>query len=137
MHAECERRDVARREVASRGFTKKTYDELFRAEHDIKGEAATFGYPTVGTVAHSLCRLIEHTPDVSRIPLTLVEQHVDAVRRSPRICAARPCCHRQLPDAAPARGYRRILARRKCRLAGLSGKYFCAAACARRPVPIA
>ncbi len=43
---------------------------------------------------HSLCRLIEHTPDVSRIPLTLVEQHVDPVGRSPRICAARPCCHR-------------------------------------------
>jgi chemotaxis protein histidine kinase CheA len=80
MHAECERLDAARREVASRGFNKKTYDELFRAAHDIKGEAATFGYPAVGTVAHSLCRLIEHTPDMSRIPLALVEQHVAAVR---------------------------------------------------------
>ncbi len=54
--------------------------KLFRAAHDIKGEAATFGYPAVGTVAHSLCRLVEHTPDMSRIPLALVEQHVDAVR---------------------------------------------------------
>ena len=27
-----------------------------------------------------MCRLLEHTPDTSRIPLTLVEQHVDAVR---------------------------------------------------------
>jgi hypothetical protein len=48
--------------------------------HDIKGEAATFGYPAVDVVAASLCRLLEHTPDISRIPLALVEQHVDAVR---------------------------------------------------------
>jgi HPt (histidine-containing phosphotransfer) domain-containing protein len=80
MHAECERLEAARQEVKRLGFTKKTYDELFRAAHDIKGEAATFGYPAVGAVANSLCRLIEHTPDMTRIPLSLIEQHVDAVR---------------------------------------------------------
>jgi HPt (histidine-containing phosphotransfer) domain-containing protein len=80
MHAECERLEAARQEVKHLGFTKKTYDELFRAAHDIKGEAATFGYPAVGAVANSLCRLIEHTPDMTRIPLSLIEQHVDAVR---------------------------------------------------------
>ena len=37
-----------------------------------------YGYPAVGAVADSLCRLIEHTPDMTRIPLTLIEQHVDA-----------------------------------------------------------
>jgi HPt (histidine-containing phosphotransfer) domain-containing protein len=61
-------------------LTEKTHAELFRAAHDIKGEAATFGYPAVVGAADSLCRLLEHTPDMSRIPLTLVEQHVDAVR---------------------------------------------------------
>jgi len=30
--------------------------------------------------AESLCRLIEHTPDLNRIPLTLLDQHVDAIR---------------------------------------------------------
>jgi HPt (histidine-containing phosphotransfer) domain-containing protein len=80
MHAECERLDAARREVASRAFTKQTYDALFRAAHDIKDEAVTFGYPAVGAVAHSLCRLIEHAPDMNRTPLALVDQHVDAVR---------------------------------------------------------
>ncbi len=80
MHAECERLEAARRQVASVGFTEETHGELFRAAHDIKGEAATFGYPAVGIVAHSLCRLIEHTPDTTRIPLALVEQHVFAVR---------------------------------------------------------
>jgi len=80
MQAECERLDAARREVNRLGFTKKTHDDLFRAAHDIKGEAATFGYAAVGPVADSLCRLIEHTADMTRIPLTLVDQHVDAVR---------------------------------------------------------
>ena len=80
MLSECECLETARQEVKRLGFTKKTHDELFRAAHDIKGEAATFGYPAVGAVADSLCRLIEHTPDMTRIPLTLIEQHVDAVR---------------------------------------------------------
>jgi len=80
MHAECERLEAARQEVKRVGFTKKSRDELFRAAHDIKGEAATFGYPAIGPVADSLCRLIEHTPDLTGIPLQLVEQHVDAVR---------------------------------------------------------
>jgi HPt (histidine-containing phosphotransfer) domain-containing protein len=80
MHAECERLDAARREVKRLGFAKKTHDDLFRAAHDIKGEAATFGYAEVGPAANSLCRLIEHTPDMTRIPLALVDQHVDAVR---------------------------------------------------------
>ncbi|MGA3310743.1 MAG: Hpt domain-containing protein [Xanthobacteraceae bacterium] len=80
MHLECERLEASRQEVRRLGFTKKTHDELFRAAHDIKGGAATFGYPAVGAVAESLCRLIEHTPAMTRIPLALVDQHVDAVR---------------------------------------------------------
>jgi HPt (histidine-containing phosphotransfer) domain-containing protein len=80
MAAECERLEAARQEVMRQGFTEQTHAELFRAAHDIKGEAATFGYPAVVGVAESLCRLLEHTPERSRIPLELVEQHVDAVR---------------------------------------------------------
>jgi HPt (histidine-containing phosphotransfer) domain-containing protein len=80
MQAECERLDAARLAVKNSGFTKEFQDELFRAAHDIKGEAATFGYPAVGLAADSLCRLIEHTPEASRIPVPLVDQHVDAVR---------------------------------------------------------
>ena len=81
MQSECERLETARQEVVRQGFTEKTHAELFRAAHDIKGEAATFGYPAaVVGAADSLCRLLEHKPDMSRIPVTLVEQHVDAVR---------------------------------------------------------
>jgi HPt (histidine-containing phosphotransfer) domain-containing protein len=80
MDSECERLDDARRQVKTMGFNKATRESLFHAAHDIKGEAATFGYPEVAASADSLCRLIEHTPDVTRIPISLVDQHVDAVR---------------------------------------------------------
>ena len=80
MDSECERLDAARRKLKQTGFTKATRDELFHAAHDIKGEASTFGFPYVAAAAGSLCRLIEHTPDMTRIPHLLVDQHVDAVR---------------------------------------------------------
>jgi len=80
MQSECDRLETARQDVRGSGFTQRTHDALFRAAHDIKGEAATFGYPAVAGVADSLCRLLEHTPEMQRIPLTLLDQHVDAVR---------------------------------------------------------
>ncbi|MBN9051634.1 MAG: Hpt domain-containing protein [Rhizobiales bacterium] len=80
MQTECERLDQARSEVKRQGFTKTTKDALFHAAHDIKGEADTFGYPGVTGAAESLCRLLEHAPDATRIPLQLIDQHVDAVR---------------------------------------------------------
>jgi HPt (histidine-containing phosphotransfer) domain-containing protein len=55
-------------------------EALFRCAHDIKGQAATLGFPLVADVAGSLCRLIEETHDPARIPLGFVDQHVDAVR---------------------------------------------------------
>jgi len=80
MEAECDRLDRARNAIMSGGVTKAARDALFFAAHDIRGGAGTFGFPMVAVPADSLCRLILHTPDTSRIPLTLVDQHVDAVR---------------------------------------------------------
>jgi len=80
MESECERLDRARQALSRNGFGKATIQALFHAAHDIKGEAATFGFPAVAVAADSLCRLIEHTPNANRIPLQLVDQHVDAVR---------------------------------------------------------
>ena len=80
MDSECARLETARRNIAAGGFTAANKEAVFHAAHDIKGEAATFGYPQVALAADSLCRLIEHAPDATRIPLKLVDQHVDAVR---------------------------------------------------------
>jgi len=80
MESECERLDQARRIVVAEGFSDTTKEALFHAAHDLKGQAATFGFPAVASAADSLCRLIELTPNSTRIPIVLVDQHVDAVR---------------------------------------------------------
>jgi hypothetical protein len=80
MEDECVRLDRARNAVKETGFTKPTRDALFLAAHDIRGEALTLGFANAAAPADSLCQLIEHTPQMSRIPIALVDQHVDAVR---------------------------------------------------------
>lgn len=97
MQSECERLEAARLDVGRQGFTERTHEALFRAAHDIKGEAATFGYPAAAGVAESLCRLLEHTPEIGRIPIALVNQHVDAVR-----AIAREYARPDAPDMAGA-----------------------------------
>ena len=80
MDHECMRLDAARNAIKASGITPGNRDVLFRAAHDMKGQAATFGFPMVAPVADSLCRLIEHIPDSARLPMPLVDQHVDAIR---------------------------------------------------------
>ncbi len=80
MQDECARLDAARRKVRQHGLSRQTRQELFLAAHDVKGDSGTLGYPEVGAAAESLCRLLEHTPDLTKIPLAIVDQHVDAVR---------------------------------------------------------
>src|SRR5215207_4002045 len=71
MEKEWQRLDTARRAVKRSGFTADNHGQLFRAAHDIKGKAETFGFPLAAPVADSLCRLIEHTPEPERIPMAL------------------------------------------------------------------
>jgi hypothetical protein len=80
MQDECERLDSARRKVRQEGLSRNAKQELFLAAHDVKGDSTTLGYPEVGPAAESLCRLIEHSPDLHKIPMAIIDQHVDAVR---------------------------------------------------------
>jgi hypothetical protein len=80
MAQDCARLDAARLEVKANGLDRQNRETLFHVSDDIKGTAATLGYAEAAPVADSLCRLLEHTPDIKRIPLQLVEQHVDAIR---------------------------------------------------------
>ena len=79
MGSDCERLDTARRNIGGK-FTTADKVAIFHAAHDIKGQAAMFGFPLVALAAGSLCRLIQQTPDLTQIPIKLVDQHVDAVR---------------------------------------------------------
>jgi chemotaxis protein histidine kinase CheA len=80
MDQECSRLDKERCRVHEEGLRDEAREALFRAAHDIKGAAATYGFPLAAAAAESLCRLIEHTPAAVQVPLALVDQHVDAVR---------------------------------------------------------
>src|SRR5216684_3216069 len=50
------------------------------AAHDIKGDAATFGFPSAAAAAESLCRIIEHAPNLDEVPSDLIEHHINAIQ---------------------------------------------------------
>jgi HPt (histidine-containing phosphotransfer) domain-containing protein len=80
MRIECERLAAAHAAILQHGFSTDASDELFRAAHDIKGDAATFGYPSAAAAAESLCRIIEHAPDLERVPGELIAHHINAIQ---------------------------------------------------------
>jgi hypothetical protein len=84
MDSEADRLEAARQAVHHAGASAPTLKVLFLASHDVKGDAATLGYPLAGRIAASLCRLIDHLPEPSRCPLALVDRHVEAIRAAVR-----------------------------------------------------
>ena len=80
MTVETDRLSLAHAAILKHGFTDATREELFRAAHDIKGDAATFGYPSAGVAAESLCRIIEHAPDLAKVPSDLIAHHINAIQ---------------------------------------------------------
>ena len=103
MRSECARLDKARRAfIAAPAEATKT--DLYMAAHDIKGEAGTFGFPQAALVADSLCRLLEHSPTLSRIPLTLVDQHVQRAEEVLDRAGAAEVAVGQVQQGLPQRG---------------------------------
>jgi chemotaxis protein histidine kinase CheA len=80
MKIEADRLSAAWDAIANGGLSDAARGELFRAAHDIKGDAATFGFPSAGAAANSLCRVIEHAPDLSKVPADLIMHHINAVQ---------------------------------------------------------
>jgi HPt (histidine-containing phosphotransfer) domain-containing protein len=80
MTVETDRLAAAHAAILKNGFTNFTREELFRAAHDIKGDAATFGFPSAGAAAESLCRIIEHAPDLDEVPSDLIVHHINAIQ---------------------------------------------------------
>ena len=80
MGIETERLAKAHAVILQHGFTDATSEELFRAAHDLKGDAATFGFPSAAAAAESLCRIIEHAPDLDEVPSDLIAHHINAIQ---------------------------------------------------------
>ena len=80
MLAEADRLAAAHAAILKDGFSKDANGELFRAAHDIKGDGATFGFPAAAATAESLCRIIEHAPDLEKVPAELITHHINAIQ---------------------------------------------------------
>lgn len=64
----------------AKGLTEQTKSELHRRAHDLKGLAPTYGYPLVGRICNSLCKLTSDEAIGINPPPSLLKAHVDAVR---------------------------------------------------------
>ena len=80
MSIEADRLSAAHATILRDGFSDITREELFRAAHDIKGDAATFGFPSASAAAESLCRIIEHAPNLDEVPSNLIAHHINAIQ---------------------------------------------------------
>ncbi|ABE40467.1 Hpt protein [Rhodopseudomonas palustris BisB5] len=80
MRVETDRLSAAYAALTRDGVSRDTQGEFFRAAHDIKGDAATFGYPAAAVAADSLCRIIEHAPALAEVPDELIANHVHAIQ---------------------------------------------------------
>ncbi len=81
MEAEINRLSDAWSEASASGFNGETFAALYSACHDIKGEAATFGFPLAGDVADTLCGLLDvFEIEPHKAPAPLIEQYVLAIK---------------------------------------------------------
>lgn len=58
-------------------FFGEPMDRLHRSAHDLRGQAATLGYPLAGTACASLCRLLEAAPGGHPRNAALIGAHVE------------------------------------------------------------
>lgn len=76
--------DVNRLTEMRKEYETKTSNEtlanLYRAAHDLRGQATTFDFPLVARVASSLCKLTDDTSQSLKLPSTLIDAHVDAIK---------------------------------------------------------
>lgn len=61
------------------GMDENTLDGLFRCAHDLKGQSHTMGFPIAGSIAGSLCNLIENVPKREHLPKEILRKHVQAI----------------------------------------------------------
>lgn len=61
-------------------FSPASVHEIFRAAHDLRGHAATLGYPLAGDIAGSLCHIFDHMSPGGDGARELVRLHVEAIR---------------------------------------------------------
>ena len=77
---EVERLLIARNLVQENGLNDATFEKLYMASHDLKGQGETYGYPLITQVCASLCKLLDTAPKHSDVPDDIIDHHVNTVR---------------------------------------------------------
>ena len=80
LQDEVDKLEAARAQVKAEGPTKANMDTLHLHIHDLKGLGGTYDYPLITRVAGSLCKLMDDAGERVRVPLFLIDAHIDAVR---------------------------------------------------------
>jgi chemotaxis protein histidine kinase CheA len=80
MNTECDTIESVRATIHDDGPTEQSMERLFNAAHDIIGHGDVFGFPLARKIAESLCHLISSASQPAKLPLKLIDAHVDAVR---------------------------------------------------------
>ncbi len=78
MNAELERLEEARRALSD-DPGREALASLYRSAHDLRGQAATLGFPLAGEIADGLCSLMERLGETAP-PQTIVDKHVASIR---------------------------------------------------------
>jgi chemotaxis protein histidine kinase CheA len=76
-------KDVARLAQARADYEKspgeRSFRELYRAAHDLRGQGTTFDFPLITRVATSLCALGDGMEGGKPLPQKLIDAHVNAI----------------------------------------------------------
>ena len=84
LQEEIEKLEGAREAIRAAGADRATIDMLFARAHDLKGLGGTYGFPLVGRIAASLCRLLGDGDGRLKAPLALVDAHIKAIKAAVR-----------------------------------------------------
>jgi len=57
-----------------------TLGTLYRAAHDLKGQGTTFDFPLVARIAASLCKMTDVEGAGEKLPISLIDAHVNAIK---------------------------------------------------------
>lgn len=63
----------------SAGFTQEARTSLYRVAHDMRGQASTLGFPTVGRIAAIFCDILD-TIGEDKVPDAFLEKYITAIR---------------------------------------------------------
>lgn len=80
LNEEIAKLEAARHLIHMEGADARNMDALYTHAHDLKGLGGTYEYPLITRIAGSLCKLMDDRGERPKVPLHLVDAHIDAIR---------------------------------------------------------